>query len=358
MDDDSCTPAPQRAKGAAPASKSTPPKIFRDSVTERRVLNMLDVGDPLSDSLRWLEEDAGALDLQLSGDDYHSHLEPDSSVAALPEDGRRKRPSFRRAACQESRVSGLNPTLLANPTPTPAKLRKELRRKSSSADQVMDNGTGTRLSVSSVDHDATYYRDPEARLKLRVYLASPQKFDEAIEFGFPPMDGARKSVAGIHTFLADDDDAASLPPDAEDDDGTSSPDTDQPVTPSEIDTTFRSPHRFPYAAKLHTSDSTLPTKHTGRPRAFESYAFAPAENREMTMRLTLTRPDLRPHDTVTYSLQGREKDDPLALGDLPPLTDRTGLQHASKSSSHPDGIVKKFWKMVKPGLRIRGTVVH
>jgi len=39
--------------------------------------------------------------------------------------------------------------------------------------------------INSTDTDAAYYQDPEARLKLRVYLAFPQKFDEAVEFGFP-----------------------------------------------------------------------------------------------------------------------------------------------------------------------------
>ena len=48
-------------------------------------------------------------------------------------------------------------------------------------------------STVSIDAAATYYQDPEARMKLRKYLASPQKFDEAVAFGFPSLP-ARTSV--------------------------------------------------------------------------------------------------------------------------------------------------------------------
>src|SRR5699024_8789531 len=75
---------------------------------------------------------------------------------------------------------------------------------------------------------AQYYQDPEARLKLRVFLASPQKFDEAIEFGFPALEKENHSpnrslveeeqnpVEFTGTFLEDDD--ASLDGDKDDKD--------------------------------------------------------------------------------------------------------------------------------------------
>ncbi|KAL4772602.1 hypothetical protein BDW60DRAFT_40519 [Aspergillus nidulans var. acristatus] len=39
--------------------------------------------------------------------------------------------------------------------------------------------------IPNIDTSAQYYRKPEARLKLRIFLASPQKFDEAVEFRIP-----------------------------------------------------------------------------------------------------------------------------------------------------------------------------
>ncbi|PYI07432.1 hypothetical protein BO78DRAFT_92512 [Aspergillus sclerotiicarbonarius CBS 121057] len=40
-------------------------------------------------------------------------------------------------------------------------------------------------TFGSIDPCAQYYQDPDARLKLRLFLASPHNFDEAIELGFP-----------------------------------------------------------------------------------------------------------------------------------------------------------------------------
>jgi hypothetical protein len=230
-------------------------------------------------------------------------------------------------------------------------------------------------------------------LKLRVYLASPQKFDEAVEFGFPSVgsdapqiwDGSdacgnnveanmwrpRTSQSARQTFYNDaddpyycgdlnrlggafrfgnegdvhDDDGDNLADYADgdgkndddddgdddvDDDDASAPDLDQPVTPVELETSFRPAHRPPYAAKMHAAaDSTL-----ARPlRQFESFAFAPPSSREMTLRLTLTRPDLQEpgydgsggiaarSGSRTWKTVARpaglddDNDDPLKLGD-------------------------------------------
>ena len=114
---------------------------------------------------------------------------------------------------------------------------------------------GASESISSIDPSATHYQDPEARLKLRVYLASPQKFDEAIEFGFPSIEGVstiadkenrhprkisreknacRSPLAEkTETFL--DDDNISL----SDDDDASMLDPDSPLTPAEPSGIFK-----------------------------------------------------------------------------------------------------------------------
>ena len=332
------------------------------------------------DPLRWLDGD-DSLNRRLRFDDYHSYVAPDRAVPALPLDGRSHRPSFRRAALYEyaSRISGRP---WAMPISTAGRAAKEHggrqpprrpchhRKRSSlglptaffrsphhpTSIPEPQGSTGSSSGTATAAAATYYYRDPEARLKLRTYLASPQKFDEAIEFGFPSadqqvgssarppppssLDEQRKtfssawrrrsrwtSMTKIHALVDDpdrdggrifeDDDTEEDESekigdddhtDDDDDDETSSPDTEvQPPTPVDLDlTTFRSPHRLPTTdpttkllfPPLHSSDLLT----TARNRAFEcSYttgatgggALTAAANREMTLRLTLTRPDLQ-----------------------------------------------------------------
>jgi len=89
-------------------------------------------------------------------------------------------------------------------------------------------------------------------MKLRLYLASPQKFDEAIEFGFPatssptnvtsmdtarPATDSRKISHDVQTFLKDDkisfleDKDENEAPETDDE---SMGDLDSPITPSDI----------------------------------------------------------------------------------------------------------------------------
>lgn len=167
-------------------------------------------------------------------------------------------------------------------------------------------------------------------MKLRVYLASPQKFDEAIEFGFPSMEGVtdadkeNKKPRKIskesnthklakspltekenHTFLLNED-TISLS-----DDDHSMLEPESPITPAEVDATFKT------KAQVH---QTLPSKdrpsedfsHLGIKKPIlhkqqDSYTHALAGSREMTLRMTLTRPDLRADESVLYGWQGRSK---------------------------------------------------
>ncbi|KAK5196777.1 hypothetical protein LTR16_006689, partial [Cryomyces antarcticus] len=104
--------------------------------------------------------------------------------------------------------------------------------------------------------EAKHYTDPEARMKLRLYLASPQKFDEALEFGFPssdtigtaistdserPIPGKRTPSNNTHRFSSED--RSSFLDEYKDDDDddnelndySSDSDSDGPSTP-EADT--------------------------------------------------------------------------------------------------------------------------
>jgi hypothetical protein len=230
-------------------------------------------------------------------------------------------------------------------------------------------------SVTAFDPAAAHYQDPEARKKLRVYLASPQKFDEAIEFGFPSVDalGGEKNKesatqpkakqrrdssdlsAALRTFLADDDDdKMSL-----NSDQASEADPDSPKTPETVDRPVLKPLRFPTDPVLSTQKPT------------DSYAQMPVSSREMTLRMTLTRPDLRANEDQIYGWQKpgfysstvaarRSQSSPLReelmigptfLADLNPkqsLSSDRMLSTVDHWSTGPDGgLVRRIWNRVR-----------
>jgi|TARA_R110002003_G_scaffold59_37_gene5468 hypothetical protein len=202
------------------------------------------------------------------------------------------------------------------------------------------------------DPEATHYRDPEARKKLRTYLASPQKFDEAIEFGFPSAAGddnstphyqlppiashSRKFSRDMQTFLRDGklsffEDTVSDNQGLESD-GDSVVDVDSPSTPSSTGLSFRLHSRQLSHSKMSSEDPSRmsPLQPSGR------------LNREMTLRMTLTRPDLRADEDQLYGWQqppGQRppKDDPLALEDLVVTDDMTGTKGAFYIKPKPRG---------------------
>lgn len=203
------------------------------------------------------------------------------------------------------------------------------------------------------DPEATHYRDPEARKKLRTYLASPQKFDEAIEFGFPSTatddsvtphyqlppitNHSRKFSRDMQTFLRDG--KLSFFEDIGTDnqglesDRDSVPDMESPTTPSSTGQSFRVHSRQVSQSKFFTSDESSPLSplHPG----------AGHMHREMTLRMTLTRPDLRADDDQLYGWQASSpkpvRDDPLALEELVFSDDVTGTKGAFYVKPKPRG---------------------
>lgn len=226
-----------------------------------------------------------------------------------------------------------------------------------------------KASVASIDPNAAHYQDPEARLKLRVYLASPQKFDEAIEFGFPSMDGitdgadkenhisrqsfkdnsrtTKTSTASEmgKSFLADD--TASLF-----DDDASMAEPDSPLTPlGELG--FRNLNALG-STPGKTSKSSSDYAHLGlnKPAMVkDSYTQSMAGNREMTLRMTLTRPDLRADENAIYGWQAAKsplREEPVSVSDEKaegrgPLGGVDGWGPAEKEN----GVVKRFWNKMK-----------
>ena len=314
-----------------------------------------DVTLDMDDSLMWFD-DENDLDLssKLQLDDYHEFM---TKAAESDIKSSKRRPSFRRALSLNQLPFGANtspvPPLPKTNHATPLARTPQAVHGLSRPSFAPDHRAQT--SNSAIDSAAKYYQDPEARLKLRVYLASPQYFDEAIEFGFPSMEDkedsplSRPSLSRYHktapckTFLHDDIpslfDALDIDDDIES--TTSLPERDAPYTPIKSD--FRNDATFlsSSVATSSGSSSTLFPKLTPRYPSSEPFAQLFAGSREMTLRMTLTRPDLRADEKALY--ENTTGDDPLALEQLPPTMKEADIWHQLPKER---GTLKKFWKRV------------
>lgn len=209
------------------------------------------------------------------------------------------------------------------------------------------------------DPEATHYRDAETRKKLQ-FLASPQKFDEAVEFGFPSTGGddtlpsryqlpqistdARNFSRDMQSFLKDD--RISFLEDNDSDnkglesDRESVADFDSPVTPSSVGMPFR------YHGRKQSSTFSSSMESNGVPLI---HPVGGRLNREMTLRMTLTRPDLRADEEQLYGWQAQGprpiKDDPFALEDLPLSDDMNGTKGPFYVKPKPHGnLVSRLFK--------------
>ncbi|KAL7786189.1 hypothetical protein V8C37DRAFT_392825 [Trichoderma ceciliae] len=260
--------------------------------------------DSIMESFRWLEESKD-LDLRLCLDDYQSS----------PKQGKKKRMpfprhlsisklSFGRPSAQLSRP-GTRGGAMASPTlseqfvlsslPSPS---GHFRRRSRALSLISPNKGHMSDDSSIIDTAPSHYQDPEARMKLRVYLASPHKFDEAVEFGFPSLyDMQGKNTSHIRSWSRQEssDKMAQLHSSTNDDveslisDPMSPIDMVSPRTPESVDQPS-----LEHSPRLH-HEGIWPTK--------VDYAQAPASSREMTLRMTLTRPDLRADEEQMYGWQ-------------------------------------------------------
>ncbi|KAF2626880.1 hypothetical protein BU25DRAFT_369302 [Macroventuria anomochaeta] len=236
----------------------------------------------------------------------------------------------------------------------PAEYRPRHQRSQSSA--LPGRRSSYTPPTPTFDPDATYYQDPETRRKLRMYLASPQKFDEAIEFGFPSTaeqenamphyqlppvtKHSRKFSRDMHTFLRDGKlsffEGRNNENQGLESDGESTVDLESPRTPSSTGLSFR----------LHTRQiSSIDSNGLST-----SYPSPGHMNREMTLRMTLTRPDLRADEYALYGWQNQSQhlhqkstatatvqDDPLALEELVLTDDQTGTKGPFYVKPKPKG---------------------
>lgn len=333
-------------------------------------------GDALYDSFRWLDEDDD-LDLRLALDDYHVNMK--ESVPMSPKEEVVRAPSFRRhmsfskipfgrtsvSSSRPGTMDAAHPTAYP-PAPSPVVYQQPQNgRRKSRALSLITPKHNARESISSIDPGAAHYQDPEARLKLRVYLASPQKFDEAIEFGFPSNDHAASpyrdgSSAKGHTRAMLSSDSENFKTFLEDDqsstcsDDASLPDPESPRTPHTPDKNVKPLQR---SATDEYHSSRLP----------EGYAQVPAASREMTLRMTLTRPDLRAHEDQMYGWQKESRQYSGKLSQTVSLRDdahtSTYVRDCPKESmdkifaeidqelgpmpSTDGNVVKRFWNRVR-----------
>ncbi|OHE93654.1 mucin [Colletotrichum orchidophilum] len=331
--------------------------------------------DSFYDSFRWLEEDDD-LDLRLYLDDYHANLRED-----LPANSKQRRPSFRRHLSISKIPFGRNSLSTNRPGTTPAGASNPTTplfssspvspltgspghgRRRSRALSLISPKHSPQDTVAAFDPEAAHYQDPEARLKLRLYLASPQKFDEAIEFGFPSKEAMankpgkdvkqpkrRQSKAALvdesenlGTFLADDRSSIFS------DDG--SLDSDSPKTPHTVEMTALRP-------------PPIKSDQLQSPKPSTEYARMPAEAREMTLRMTLTRPDLRAHEDQMYGwkhkpLPPRKSQSNGVRDEFPTSTyvrDASSKESIERQFAAMDqenaqandrGVMKRFWNKVR-----------
>ena len=346
------------------------PTLRTSSFSSLSSLSTFDLDPPvhsavdMDESMIWFDDDKETdLDSKLQLDDYHEFI---NKTADNSRRSSSCRPSFRKALSLNSLPLGTNssspprPSPIATSAPPLPTLKIPQEAHPRTISQVPPPTHMSKPSISTVQPSTCHYQDPEARLKLRVYLASPQKFDEAIEFGFPSLEEKeplqlplhRPSLSRAHytapckTFLHDDNpslfDALDYDGD-ESDDAASLPERDTPHTPIgsafHTDATLLSPSSV---APSSRSSSTLFSKPIiQHHHASEPFAQALAGSREMTLRMTLTRPDLRADEKALYA--HTTGDDPLALEHLPPTKKDGDIWDTLPKDR---GFIRRFWRKV------------
>ncbi|KAK5045130.1 hypothetical protein LTR84_009463 [Exophiala bonariae] len=271
---------------------------------EENVDSAIDMGDYSLDGFRWLDDETH-IDLRL--DDYHEAIAQTARRTASFSDVRI--PAKRKTSLSSLSIRrGRSSTSSSRPPPTapahdpPATPALPSSKAISRSPSFSLKHIRSQASISSIDPRATHYQDPAARLKLRLYLASPQKFDEAVEFGFPSVQGDHQRVLARpmtsphphkdtnRTFFHDD--TPELSGDEGDDEGDEPDTLYDPRTPE--DPVFQM-HRTVQKNSMEGNGSLRPFSLR---RKTESYARGSAIDREMTLHMTLTRPDLRAPDDI------------------------------------------------------------
>jgi len=326
-----------------PASRSRETVETQSNTFESTSIDTtINTDDGLFSGFRW-DDDKDELDLSL--DEYHAAIA--NTVDSGPSSGKCK-PSFRRNISVTSIQFHRNSSSFRRPSfsvPSASGRISISPSHSRRGSTFLGPRHRPHASLSSIDPAAKHYRDPEARLKLRVYLASPQKFDEALEFGFPSIEQKDKPLCTrpvTSPRLTEDTDGNFSKDDSETlfDNGTctkdeaSVADSDSPHTPQ--DPGFQS-------ISISDADSFERPGSTRRlvlRKVSESHTHACAARREMTLHMTLTRPDLRTTDGAVITAA----DEPLHLTTLPFSGEQQSIWDTLPIES---SMVKRFWRRIK-----------
>ncbi|KAI0391145.1 hypothetical protein F5Y17DRAFT_22565 [Xylariaceae sp. FL0594] len=327
----------------------------------------------LFNGFNWLE-DNDDLDLRLTlKEDHADPKPPQTTTNTRPPSLFRRRLSTNKIPFSRGSVSSSRPATKdsTSPDPTPHVVL-HTRRKSRALSLITPRLINTPKSLATpIDPDAAHYQDPEARHTLRSYLASPQKFDEALQYGFPshnanngnrptilPGGETRRSrsfsrdlyIASsekLRTFLADDNSSTHSRE-------SSVTDGDSPRTPHTPEGILQGVKPF----QLPSEVTTLSSKPSG------NYGDDTPICREMTLRMTLTRPDLRHNDSYTLgkgimprqaSLSSQSRSfrtvTPVSISDpKESRQEHLGRMFADfdrENHSSSEGMVKRLWKRVR-----------
>lgn len=245
-----------------------------------------------------------------------------------------------------------------------------------------------------------YLHDPETQTKLKLYFGSEEKFDEVLVYGFPSTDEQAGIVAGTppkptrpppnsrakmiaisdyqkalkHDSLAfldesedDNDDYDYYEDDDDDDEAENDVNNDPNDEHEHVEYCYDIPacktrrskaDLFPdYDNCVNNSVHDFPTSQS---RPFSAGRFFGLD-RDSTLRITLTRPEVRAVDNVQNSVEDRnDTDGPahatdlLALEPLEILPDHTALAMLSKQttpsslSSNKEHAIKNMFTRMKP----------
>jgi hypothetical protein len=229
----------------------------------------------------------------------------------------------------------------------------------------------TDVRTPSASSKPKHYTDSNARFQLRETVMSPEKFDEALEFGFPittanaavnrTTSAASKPDQSVDSGLEelslsdsagdDNDDEEEYEEEDDDDDypkGPLTPNTYQETTHPSIIRQHNISIDSGVALPIHLTSITKGSIRSITPE------FTAA--REMTLKLSLTRPDLRAPEEKLYSLaRGQASgvhlaEDPLKLEALTVCEDHTGANGAfavrERSLSGKKGL-GRVWKTLR-----------
>lgn len=327
--------------------------------------------DSMYESFRWLEDD-DELDLRLVIHDDTTGLHSTART-------HKRHPSFRRHLSMSklpfsSRTSTTSsrpttkdamasPTFKHSPKHSPTGSIQgspgHARRRSRALSLITPNKQPIPEAAIFVDPAAAHYQDPDARMKLRVYLASPHKFDEAVEFGFPAIEEVQSKECSGHKRTASHPETSSStggnPKTFLEDDKSS-------IYSDEASASEPESPRTPEATEKPLAVKTPWVNHDQDPSAAAKvdYAQAPVTSREMTLRMTLTRPDLRANEDQIYGWQkgagGRKpltREEPLSPtslareGNSKESIERQFAALDQEELANDNGVMRRFWNRVR-----------